>query len=86
MALPVIVSLEIVKQLFKFGGSFRKEAIGASVTTAIVPVYIAMENVCIDGCGITQALFAPSGVQWAVLITSIIALRAHLGAKAKEAK
>ncbi len=85
MALPVILGLEVVKQLFKFGGSFRKEAIAVSMAPAVVSIYGSMQEACVDGCAFSEAMFAPSGVQWAAVITSTVALIVHLNSKRKEA-
>jgi hypothetical protein len=78
MALPILVSLEIVKGLFKFGGSFRKEAIGVGT---VAPALISVINTYQDA-GFNDV----SGEQWTFLIGSLMALYIHLNAKAKEAK
>ena len=77
MALPIIVSLEIVKQLFKFGGSFRKEAIGIGT---VVPALGSVINTYAEH----QSLLAVSAEQWTFLIGSLFALYIHMVAKAKE--
>jgi hypothetical protein len=78
MALPILVSMEIVKQLFKFGGSFRKEAISAGT---VAPALISVINTYTEA----QSLASVSGEQWTFLIGSLMALYIHLNAKAKEA-
>lgn len=77
---------DTVKQLFKFGGSFRKEAIVVAVTPAIIGIYSAMSEACAESCTATEALFAPSGLEWSALITGVVALAVHLHQKSKEAK
>lgn len=79
MAIPAIVGVEIVRQLFKFGGSFRKEAISAgTVAPAIVSVINTYQE--------AGTWLAVSGEQWTFLVGSLFALYIHLNAKAKEAK
>tara|TARA_R110002020_G_scaffold42958_1_gene125287 strand:- start:3719 stop:3958 length:240 start_codon:yes stop_codon:yes gene_type:complete len=71
-----IIGVEVVKQLFKFGGSFRKEAITVGTfVPAVVSVFNAQNA---GGWG------AVSGEQWAFLIGSTIALVVHLNAKRLE--
>ena len=81
-----IIAVEMIRQLFKFGGSLRKEAIGiGAVTPAIVSVYGAMQAHCAEvDCTLQTAMFAVSGNQWAALIGSLVALTVHLYAKAKD--
>ena len=82
-ALTVIGS--VLKEGIKFNTrSMRKETIAIAVTPAIVGVYSAMSEACVESCTVTEAFFAPSGLQWAALITGIIALVVHLSAKRKE--
>ena len=78
MAIPAIVGVEIVKQLFKFGGSFRKEAISAGT---VAPALVSVINTYTEH----QTLTAVSGEQWTFLIGSLMALYIHLRAKANEA-
>lgn len=78
-----VISKTIV-ELFKFGGSMRKEAIGLALTPAIVTVYTSMSEVCAESCTFTEAIFAPSGVEYAALITGIVALCVHLNQKRKD--
>ena len=78
-----IVAVELVRQLFKFGGSFRKEAIAVAITPSVVSIYETMQAACAVECTLSQAIFAVSGVQWAGLLTGIIALTVHLYAKQK---
>ena len=83
---PLLIgpAVEVIKELFKFGGSFRKEAIGLALTPAIVTVYNSMSEVCSDSCTFTEVMFAPSGVEYAALIMGIVALITHLNAKRKD--
>jgi len=83
---PLLIgpAVEVIKELFKFGGSFRKEAITVAIAPAVVGVYSAMAEVCSDGCTVSQVMFAPSGLQWSALITGVVALVVHLTNKRKE--
>ena len=73
----------VFKEAFRFGGSMRKEAISVAIAPAVVGVYSAMAEVCAESCTLTEAMFAPSGLQWSALITGVVALVVHLRAKAK---
>ena len=73
----------VFKEAFKFGGSMRKEAISVAIAPAVVGVYSAMSTACVESCSFSQAMFAPSGLQWSALITGLVALVVHLRAKAK---
>jgi len=83
---PLLIgpAVEVIKELFKFGGTFRKEAIAVSIAPAVVVVYNSMAEACSDSCSVGKALFAPSGLEWSALITGVIALTVHLNHKRKE--
>ena len=86
MAIPLAfipVISQTITELFKFGGSLRKEAISVAIAPAVVGVYSAMSTACVESCSFSQAMFAPSGLQWSALITGVVALVVHLRAKAK---
>ena len=74
----------VFKEAFKFGGTFRKEAITVAIAPAVVGVYSAMAGVCADSCTLSEAMFAPSGLQWSALLTGVVALVVHLSNKRKE--
>jgi hypothetical protein len=78
MALPAFAIVEITRQLFKFGGSFSKEATVAALTPAVISVYSAMQKACIESCTWQEAIFAPTGLQWATLLTTSMVLYVHL--------
>lgn len=80
-----IVAVEIIRQLFKFGGSFRKEAIAVAITPAVVSIWDTLQATCVAGCTFSQAIFSVNGMQWSALITGMIAMGVHLYAKQKEA-
>ncbi len=87
MAISIAVATvlgSVFKEAFKFGGTFRKEAITVAIAPAVVGVYSAMAEVCADSCTVSEALFAPSGLQWSALITGLVALVVHLNGKRKE--
>ena len=71
---PVIV-VELVKQLFKFGGSFRKEAITVG---AFGPALTSVLTTCATSCSDV------STDQWTFLVGSTVALIVHLNAKRVE--
>ena len=71
--LPAIVGVEIVKQLFNFGGSFRKEAITVGT---FLPACAVVFNTCMQ-----ESCRAVTGEEWAFLIGSTVALIVHLNAK-----
>jgi len=81
-----LILVELIRQGFKWGGSLRKEAITVAIAPAVVVVYSAMAEACVDACTVKQALFAPSGLEWSALITGVIALAVHLNQKRKDAK
>ena len=71
-----IVAVALVKELFKFGGSFRKEAIGiGTFIPSVVSVF--------DTCQLTSCA-AVTGTQWGFLLGSTIALVVHLNHKRLE--
>ena len=74
----------VIKEGFKFGGTYRKEAIGAALTPTVIAVYSSMSEACAESCTLTEALFAPSGTEYAALILGIVAMFAHLNQKRKE--
>ena len=80
-----LVAVEVVKQLFKWGGSGRKEGTGATMAAGFASVYVSMEAACAESCTFTEAMFAPSGLEWSVLLTSTITLIVHLNRKRMEA-
>ena len=81
---PLIV-VEILRQLGKFGGSWRKEAIGlGAITPAVVSIYGTLQEHCIEICTAKSALFAVSGQQYAALIGALVVLVVHLYAKRNE--
>tara|TARA_R110002020_G_C16295509_1_gene772756 strand:- start:440 stop:712 length:273 start_codon:yes stop_codon:yes gene_type:complete len=80
---PLIV-VELIKQGFKFGGSLRKEAMSVAIAPAVVAVYNSMGEACLESCTFTEAMFAPSGLEWSALITTTIALFVHLNQKRKD--
>ena len=88
MAIPLAfipVISQTITELFKFKtNSMRKEAIALGITPAVVMVYTSMSEACSDSCTFTEAMFAPSGVEWAALIMGVIALLTHLNQKRKE--
>ena len=88
MAIPLAfipVISQTITELFKFKtNTMQKEAISLAVVPAIVIVYTSMSEVCADGCTFTQAMFAPSGVEYAALITGIVALAVRLNQKRKD--
>ena len=71
-----LIAVPLIKELFKFGGSFRKEAIGIGTLT---PAVVSVFNTCQAG-----SCNDVSGEQWAFLIGSIVALAVHLNAKRLE--
>ena len=84
---PLLIgpAVEIIKEMFKFKTkTMRKEAITLGITPAVVMVYTSMSEACSDSCTFTEAMFAPSGVEWAALIMGVIALLTHLNQKRKE--
>ena len=87
MAIPLAfipVISQTITELFKFKtNSMRKEAISVAIAPAVVGVYTAMSEVCADSCTLSEAIFAPSGLQWSALITGVVALVVHLNAKRK---
>jgi hypothetical protein len=74
-----LIGIELVKQMFKFGGSFRKEAIGIGT---VVPAIVSILNTH-DTAG---SFVAVTNDQWGFLIGSVIAMGVHLHAKNNEAK
>ena len=74
----------VIKEGFKFGGSVRKEAITVAIAPAVVGVYSSMAEACAESCSFSQAMFAPSGLEWSALITGLVALVVHLNGKRKE--
>ena len=81
LLIPIIP--QVLRELFKFGGSFRKEAIGiGAITPAVVSVY----NTYVESCVAECSFIAVSGEQWAALIGSVVALWVHLYAKSLETK
>ena len=81
---PLIV-VEILRQLGKFGGSFRKEAIGlGAITPAVVSIYGTLQEHCIEICTAKSAFFAVSGQQYAALIGALVVLVVHLNQKRKD--
>lgn len=71
-----LIALEIVKQLFTFGGSFRKEAVG--IGTFVPSLIIVLDACRLSGCS------AVTPEQWTLLIGSTVALVTVLNAKRKE--
>ncbi len=87
MAISIAVATvlgSVFKEAFRFGGTFRKEAITVAIAPAVVGVYSAMAEVCVDSCTVSEAIFAPSGLQWSALLTGFIALYVHLNQKRKD--
>jgi hypothetical protein len=82
---PLLVApaVEVIKELFKFGGSFRKEAITLG---AVTPSVISVYNTYVDSCVTECSWITVSGEQWAALIGSLLALTVHLYAKRNETK
>ena len=77
---------DVAKELFKFGGSFRKEAIIAGgFGPAVVSIYGTLQEHCIEICTAKSAFFAVSGQQYAALIGALVVLVVHLAAKRNEA-
>jgi len=82
---PLLIApaVEVIKELFKFGGSFRKEAIGiGALTPAVVSIYNTYAKSCETECN----WMAVSGEQWAALIGACLVMTVHLYAKSKETK
>lgn len=82
---PLLIqpTVEVIKELFKFGGSFRKEAIGiGALTPAVVSIYNTYSASCADECN----WLAVSGEQWAALVGACLVMTVHLVAKRNEAK
>ena len=88
MAISIAVATvigSVFKEAFTFKtNSMRKEAITLGITPAVVMVYTSMSEACSESCTFTEAIFAPSGVEWAALIMGVIALITHLNQKRKE--
>jgi len=72
-----LMGKELVKQLFSFGGSFRKEAIGFGT---FIPATASVINTWQE-----SGVDTVTGDQWAFLIGSTIALIVHLNGKRLEA-
>ena len=80
---PLIV-VEILRQLGKFGGSWRKEAIGLGAITPAVVIYNTLLVHCVEMCTLKSAFFAVSGQQYAALIGALVVLVVHLNQKRKD--
>jgi len=82
---PLLIAptVEIIKELFKFGGTFRKEAITLG---AVTPATVSVYNSYVESCAVECSWIAVSGEQWAALIGSLLALAVHLYAKSQETK
>ena len=74
----------VFKEAFKWGGSMRKETIALGLSPAIVMIYNSMAEACAVDCTFTEAIFAPSGVEWAAVILGVITMINHLNGKRKE--
>jgi len=75
--IPAIVGVEIVKQLFKWGGSGRKEAISIGVIgPAVVTVMTQYQECGGFNCVTPEA--------WGGLAVGIAVLLVHLNAKRKD--
>jgi hypothetical protein len=86
---PLLVApaVEIIKQLFSFGGSMRKEAIGiGAFAPAVASIYGTMQEHCLTQCTLKSAFFSVSGQQYSALIGAAVILFLHLNAKANDAQ
>jgi len=73
-----IIGVEIVKQLFTWGGSGRKEVIGAGVIgPAVVAVITQYQSCGAFGCVTPEA--------WGGLAVGVVLMIQHLYAKSKDA-
>jgi hypothetical protein len=83
LALIPVIS-QTISELFKFGGSLRKETIALGLSPAIVMMYNSMAEACTEACTWQEMVFAPSGPEWAAVILGVITMLNHLNGKRKE--
>ena len=77
--LPAIIGVEVVRQLFTWGGSGRKEAIGIGVIGPAVVTVITQYQECGAWACVTPEAYGALAVGVAVMWV-------HLGAKAKDSR
>jgi hypothetical protein len=92
MSLSVIATLtainqffpvrEAAKQLITKPTSLRKEIAGSGVVYSVVSIYNTIQVSCATSCDFLLV----SGDQWGMLVASVIALYAHLRAKALDVR